>query len=63
VPEIITDLDRSTAWVEPDTKLPLTFRTVGQPQSFSLVPLNSVFHERYTVYWKLNPASDSQRRS
>jgi hypothetical protein len=32
---------------------PLEFRTVGQPNELTLVPLNRIFDERYAVYWKL----------
>jgi DUF1680 family protein len=33
---------------------PLEFRTVGQPNELTLVPLNRIFDERYAVYWKLS---------
>jgi hypothetical protein len=32
---------------------PLEFRTVGQPNELTLVPLNRILDERYAVYWKL----------
>jgi DUF1680 family protein len=32
---------------------PLEFRTVGQPNELTLVPLNRIFDERYAVYWKV----------
>jgi len=51
VPAIATDANRPTAWVEPDPKQPLTFRAVGQSESFPIVPLYKVIHERYAVYW------------
>jgi uncharacterized protein len=54
VPGIVADPNQPTAWIEPDTKQPLTFHAVGQSQAFTLVPLNTVIHERYAVYWKLN---------
>lgn len=53
VPDIVADATRSTAWIEPDSKRPLTFHAVGQPQPITLVPLNQVIHERYAVYWKV----------
>ena len=53
VPEIVGDKTRPTAWIEPDARQPLTFRTVGQSQALTLVPLYKVIHERYAVYWKV----------
>jgi hypothetical protein len=32
---------------------PLEFRTVGQQNELTLVPLNRIFDERYAVYWKV----------
>jgi DUF1680 family protein len=45
------------SWVEPDPRQPLLFRSVGQEQALSLVPLNTIIHETYAVYWKVNPAT------
>ncbi len=53
VPEIVADAAKPTAWVEPDGKQPLTFRAVGQSESFPLVPLYKVIHDHYAVYWKV----------
>jgi uncharacterized protein len=53
VPEIVAVPDPPGAWIAPDSKQPLTFHTVGQPQTLTLVPLNQVIHERYAVYWKV----------
>jgi len=39
-------------WIKPaDT--PLAFRTTGQNTDVSLVPLNSLFGKRYSVYWEV----------
>ncbi len=54
VADIVTDESKPTGWIEPDAKQPLTFSTVGQSQSLTLVPLNKVIHERYAVYWKVD---------
>jgi uncharacterized protein len=54
VPNIVADANKPTAWIEPDSKQPLTFQSVGQPQALTLVPLNQVIHERYAVYWKVD---------
>jgi len=54
VPDIVADAAKPTSWIEPDAKLPLTFHTVGQPQTVTMVPLNKVFHDRYAVYWKVD---------
>jgi DUF1680 family protein len=40
-------------WIKPaDT--PLAFRTTGQKTDVSLVPLNSLFGKRYSVYWEVS---------
>ncbi len=57
VPEITADSHEPTGWVKPDPKEPLKFHAEGQSQSFPLVPLNSIFHERYAVYWKVKPTA------
>jgi DUF1680 family protein len=44
------DLD---AWIKPADK-PLSFRTTGQRQDVTLVPLNSLFDRRYSVYWEVS---------
>ncbi|MGC1935502.1 MAG: hypothetical protein WA681_10835, partial [Candidatus Acidiferrales bacterium] len=49
-----TEEVRSAAWVEPVQGEPMTFRTVGQPNATTLIPLHRVFGERYGVYWKVN---------
>jgi uncharacterized protein len=41
------------AWIKPGDQ-PLTFRADGQPKDIALKPLNSIFGERYTVYWKVS---------
>jgi DUF1680 family protein len=53
VPEIAADESKPTGWIEADAKEPLTFHTVGQAQQTTLVPLNSIYKERYAVYWKV----------
>jgi hypothetical protein len=57
VPDIVADPGHPTAWIEPDSKQPLTFHAVGQPQPLTLVPLSHVLHERYAVYWKVKNKS------
>ena len=42
-----------TSWIKPGDK-PLTFRTTGQLKDVSLVPLNSIFEKRYSVYWQIS---------
>jgi uncharacterized protein len=56
VPDIVANPDEPTAWIEPDSKQPLTFHAARQSQPLTLVPLNSVIHERYAVYWKVDKA-------
>ena len=57
VPEIVADRDKLSSWIEPDSKQPLAFRTVGQAKAFQLIPLYEVMHHRYAVYWKVNARS------
>ena len=41
------------SWIKPAGK-PLTFRTTGQQTDVNLVPLNSLFDRRYSVYWQVS---------
>ncbi len=54
VADITAQTGRPTGWLAPDLKQPLTFQTVGQEQSATLVPLYKIINERYAVYWKVN---------
>jgi uncharacterized protein len=54
VPEIVAEGANPRSWIEPDSKLPLTFHAIKQSQSFSMVPLYQVIHNRYAVYWKVS---------
>ena len=40
-------------WIKPGDK-PLTFRTTGQKQDVTLIPLNRLFDRRYSVYWHVS---------
>jgi uncharacterized protein len=40
------------SWIKPADK-PLTFRTSGQRKDVTLVPLNSLYDKRYSVYWEV----------
>jgi DUF1680 family protein len=42
-----------STWIKPGDK-PLTFRTTGQRKDVTLVPLNSIFDKRYSVYWQVS---------
>jgi uncharacterized protein len=57
VADITADAGKPTGWIEADPKQPLTFHTVGQAQSSTLVPLYKIINERYAVYWKVNSKS------
>jgi hypothetical protein len=57
VPDIIADSGKAITWIEPDRTQSLTFKTVGQSQPMTLVPLYKVIHERYAVYWKIDRPS------
>jgi hypothetical protein len=42
-----------TSWIKPADK-PLQFRTTGQQKDVTMVPLNSLFDKRYSVYWRVS---------
>jgi uncharacterized protein len=41
------------SWIKPADG-PLRFRTAGQQKDITLVPLNSIFDKRYSVYWHVS---------
>jgi hypothetical protein len=47
--------DNPEDWIKPVPGRPLEFRTAGQSLEISLVPLATVFDERYAVYWRVLP--------
>jgi DUF1680 family protein len=49
--------DDPAAWIRPVPGRPLEFRTVGQSRDVTLVPLSSLYDERYAVYWRVTRAS------
>jgi DUF1680 family protein len=58
VPEIETPAFRAagddpTSWIKPADK-PQVFRTTGQKKDVTLVPINSLFDRRYSVYWEVS---------
>ena len=57
VPEIVADTNKPTAWVEPDSRQPLTFTASGQSNPLTLVPLYQIINDRYAVYWKVKAKS------
>lgn len=42
-----------SSWIK-STGKPLVFRTSGQKKDVTLVPLNSLFDKRYSVYWQVS---------
>jgi uncharacterized protein len=44
-----------SSWIKP-TDQPQIFRTTGQKKDVTLVPLNSLFDRRYSVYWEVDSA-------
>ena len=53
VPTFVTHSDDPSTWIKPVAGKPLEFRTVGQATDVTLVPLHTLFDERYAVYWKV----------
>lgn len=52
IPSFRADGADPSTWIKP-TGQPLTFRTTGQKKDVTLVPLNSLFDRRYSVYWEV----------
>lgn len=52
VPEFRAAGANASSWIKP-ADAPLSFRTVGQARDVSLVPLNTLFARRYSVYWQV----------
>jgi hypothetical protein len=42
-----------SSWIKPGDK-PLTFHTIGQEKNVTLVPINTLFDKRYSVYWQVS---------
>jgi DUF1680 family protein len=42
-----------SSWIKP-AGAPLTFRTAGQQKDVTLVPINTLFGKRYSVYWQVS---------
>jgi DUF1680 family protein len=53
VPPFKAASEDPASWIKPVPGKPLEFRTSGQAKDVSLVPLNSIFGKRYSVYWKV----------
>jgi hypothetical protein len=51
-PVIRTSAKDPIGWLKPVPGQPLTFETVGQEKTISLIPLYKLFGERYATYWK-----------
>jgi uncharacterized protein len=51
IPIAIPSFKAADSWLKPSDR-PLTFRTAGQATDVTLVPLNSLFGKRYSVYWQ-----------
>jgi hypothetical protein len=52
-PAITTGPKDPVGWLKPVADQPLTFQSVGQDKTISLIPLYKLFGERYAVYWKM----------
>jgi DUF1680 family protein len=53
VPTFVARSDDPSTWIKPVAGKPLEFRTVGQATDVTLVPLHTLFDERYAVYWRM----------
>jgi hypothetical protein len=52
IPTFRTSGSDPTSWINPADK-PMIFRTSGQRKDVTLVPLNSLYDRRYSVYWEV----------
>ncbi len=52
IPTFHTSSADPVSWIKP-AGAPLTFHTTGQKKDVTLIPLNSLFGKRYSVYWKV----------
>lgn len=55
-PVIRAPSDDPASWIKPVPGSPLEFQTVRQQREIKLVPLHTLFDERYVVYWKVERA-------
>jgi hypothetical protein len=54
-PEFVAESSDPRSWIEPSGKTPLTFRTKGQSQDVTMLPLSRIVDQRYGVYWRVTP--------
>jgi uncharacterized protein len=52
IPTFRTSGGDPSSWIKPTDK-PQVFRTTGQKKDVTLLPLNSLFDRRYSVYWEV----------
>ncbi len=52
IPSFRAASNEPSSWIKPADG-PNTFRTVGQKKDVTLVPLNTLFDKRYSVYWQV----------
>lgn len=53
VPALRAGGDQPESWIKPGDKA-LNFRISGQQKDIALMPLNSIFDKRYSVYWQVS---------
>jgi uncharacterized protein len=53
-PTFVARSDDLSSWIRPVAGKPLEFRTAGQATDVTLVPLYTLFDERYAIYWKVS---------
>jgi hypothetical protein len=55
VPDLHAASANPASWIKPAAE-PLTFKTTGQKQEITMIPLNRIAGERYAVYWRMRGA-------
>lgn len=63
VPTIVADdVESALKKVTPVNGRPLTFTAPSRPRAATLVPFNTIFAERYNVYWEVHTAAEWDKR-
>ena len=56
-PVLVTDYDKITSLVKRGSSLTFQTNGIGTPVDFKLIPFNTIYNERYNVYWDVFTAA------
>jgi len=54
-PQFVAESRDPRSWIEAAGRTPYMFRTKGQREDVSMLPLNRIIDQRYGVYWRVTP--------